>query len=310
MVAEPLIEVSGARSSWTHHAHELPPQAFQFLNRRQVLDGDDLRHDGPVGGTDRRCIDQKGGLASVGDRDHDLLAAHRFVLCQLGWQWGLAEEKLAPVGAADADHLEQLLGRAARHAQPLDEALGFLIERQRIAGPGVEDQHADRRGLDQGLEMGTHALRAEVGNGRLSLRGDQQQEPLVLAGELGPVCLLREKEVGEVRAALTDRCRQKGFRQGRVRDQAERAGIGGEVGEPQRFRSAAHLLDEAASGLFGETRSHEVPGLPGLAEGRDGAVAGAGHPTGAFQRLPQDGCEIGTFADPQVDLSQPGDARA
>ena len=38
----------------THHAHELPPQAFEFLDGRQVLNGDDLRHDGPFGGTDRR----------------------------------------------------------------------------------------------------------------------------------------------------------------------------------------------------------------------------------------------------------------
>ena len=124
------------------------------------------------------------------------------------------------------------------------------------------------------------------------------------------VRLLREKEVAEVCAAVTDRRCQKGLRQDRVRDDAERAGAGGEVGEPQRLLSAAHLLDEPASGLVGETRSHEIPRLPGLAEDRDGAAAGAGYPAGAFQRLAQDGCEVGTFTDARVGLAQPGDAGA
>ena len=79
---------------------------------------------------------------------------------------------------------------------------------------------------------------------------------------------------------------------------------------PQRLRSAAHLLDEPASGLLGGTRSHEVLGLPGLAEGPDGAVTGAGQPTVAFQRLAQDSCQIGTFADAQVCRAQTGDAPA
>ena len=83
-------------------------------------------------------------------------------------------------------------------------------------------------------------------------------------------------------------------------------GVGGEVSEPQRLRSAAHPLDEPVPDLFGETRSHEVPALLGLAEGHDGVAAGTGQPTGGFQRLSQDGCEIGTFADSEVGLAQSG----
>ena len=66
---------------------------------------------------------------------------------------------------------------AAGRAQPLDDALALLVDRQHVAGRSVEHHDADRRGLDHGLESGPQAsggaLRGGIGgDGRCRVRGD------------------------------------------------------------------------------------------------------------------------------------------
>ena len=82
-------------------------------------------------------------------------------------QGELAQGHLAPVGAPARHHLQELLGLMPGRAQPFDDAPRLAIERRRMAGSRVEHHHADRRGLDQGLEVG--ASRAARRGGRAAL---------------------------------------------------------------------------------------------------------------------------------------------
>ena len=51
---------------------------------------------------------------------------------------------LPPVGTPPGQDLEQLLRGAARQAQPADDPLRLPVERDRMAGPGIEDHDAHR----------------------------------------------------------------------------------------------------------------------------------------------------------------------
>ena len=146
-----------------HHAEELRPHPLQFLKRGEVLHGDHHRRDGAVLGVDRRRVDERGDAAPVGGREHDLLGAHRLGAAQRLRQRELVEGDLAPVGEAAGEDPEQVLGGAARHAQALDDPPGLAVERDRVAGANVEHHDADRRGLDQRLEVGAGALLGAVG---------------------------------------------------------------------------------------------------------------------------------------------------
>ena len=77
---------------------------------------------------------------------------------------------------------------AARHAQALHDPLRLPVERHGTAGPRIEDHDADRRGLDQDLEVCPRPLlvtvQARVDDHRGRLPGEQQQDFLVFAGEV------------------------------------------------------------------------------------------------------------------------------
>ena len=83
------------------------------------------------------------------------------------------------------------------------------FERDRIAGAGVEHRHADRRGLDERLEVGPRpldvAVRARVRDRRRRLRGEQHQDLLVLIGEPLPVLLVAQEEMAEILAPVVHR---------------------------------------------------------------------------------------------------------
>ena len=84
----------------------------------------------------------------------------------------------------------------------VDQVLVPTLERHRTAAVGIEHHHPDRRGVDQGLQVGPGPLlgpvRAGVGDRRRRLRGEQHQDLLVLARELLPARLLAEKEVADM----------------------------------------------------------------------------------------------------------------
>ena len=185
---------------------------------------------------DRRGIDQRRDAPAVGDRQHDLLCApQRRVAEHLG-QREFVQGNLPPVGEPARHHLQQLLRRLARRAQTLDNPCRLPVERHRMAGPGIEDRHAHRRGVDQDLQVGPGALdvavRARVGDRRRGLRREQHQDLFVRIGELPPVFLAGEIEVADMLAAMAHRRSHEGLVGQQVRGKAQRADVFGKVPQP------------------------------------------------------------------------------
>ena len=307
-----------------HHAQELRPHALQLLERRQVLHGDHHRGDRAVLGVDRRRVDQRGDAPAVGDREHHLLGPHRLGVAQLVREREPVERDLAPVGAPAGDDLEQVLGGAAGHAQALHDPRRLAVERHRLAGPGIEHQHADRRGLDQGLQVGARLplgpVGVRVGDRRRGLRGEQQKDLLVLARERRRAFLSEEVEVADMHAAMAHRRALEGpLPRYEVRGEAERAHIGGHVRQPERAREVAEELEQPRPVgpllhppvlLVGEPGGDEVPGQPRLVDGGDGAVARVGERAGALDDLLEHRVEVEAGADAQAGRAQGGDALA
>ena len=301
-----------------HHAQELGPQPLQFLQRSQVLQGDDQGLHLTVLGMDRRGVDQRGDTPAIGDRDHDLLGAHQLGAAQLlrQSQRELVQGNLPPVGSPVRQHLQQLLRGAVRHAQASDDPLRFPVERHRMAGPRIEDHHAHRRGVDQGFQVGPRPplglVRAGVGDGCRRLRREQHQDLFVLTGELRSALLLGEKEGADVHAAMAYRRSLQGLRPHQVRGKAERPDVTGQVPQPDGARQVPEVLEEprpVGPGrellvLVGrEAGGDEVLDLPRFVDGRDHAVAGAGQRAGTVDDLLQNGMDIEARADAQTGLA-------
>ena len=289
-----------------HHAEELRAQAFELLDRRQILHGDDDRRDSTVLGPDRRRVDQHRGVAPVRRREPDFLAAYRLGALQRAGQRGPGQIDLAAVGAPDNDDLQHLLRRVAGRAKPLDDALALLVDREHVAGRGIEDHHADRRGLDQGMEVGPRAfglaVPGDIVGGSCRAQGDLSQERLVVLGKRRR--LVGEKQVSGVGAAVTNRHSQKGPGESPLRCQAKGVCVGSHVREPQRSANLVEMFEEVRTAgprresgalLFREARGHEPMRLPASPQGR-GAIAGAGQRARLLQRLCEQDIEAGTLA--------------
>ena len=176
--------------------------------------GDHHRDQRVVLAADRGRVDQHRQAAPVGNAELDLLGAHRLGALQHRGHRQLGERDLAPVRAPVDEGLEQVLRGASRRAQALDDPSRLAVDRDRAAGRRVEDHHADRRGLDQRLEVGAGALLvavgAGVGDGGGRLGGEHQQHRLVRDAERLPVGLLHQVEVADMDAPVVHRRAQKG----------------------------------------------------------------------------------------------------
>ena len=188
-----------------------------------------------------------------------------------------------------------------------------------MTGSGIEHHDADRRGLDQRLEVGPRALLAavgaRVGDGGGRLRGEQQQHLLVLGGELRPRLLLAEEEVADLHAAMADRRALEGLDDHAVGGESERADIGGHVGHPQRRRKIPQRLED----LHVVRPLHDLPFFLGrqagdnrvfeptsAVDGGDDGVTGAGQRAGGFSNLAEDGIDVEARADAQDGGGQRG----
>ena len=93
-------------------------------------------------------------------------------------------------------------------AETFDDPPRLPVERHGPAGPGV-DHHPDRRGFDQGLQVGPGPLlvpvRTGVGDGGGRLRGEQLQDLFVLAAELASPFLVAEEEAAHVHLPMPHR---------------------------------------------------------------------------------------------------------
>ena len=119
-------------------------------------------------------------LRPSGTWDDDLLGAHGLAGAERLGQGEFFERDLAPVGAAESKHVEELLWGAVRHTQVSDNPFGFLVERDDAPRPGVEGDDADGRGIDQCFQVGPGALllavSAGVGDDQGRLRCEHDQD--------------------------------------------------------------------------------------------------------------------------------------
>ena len=306
-----------------HHVQKLGAHAFHFVERRQVLHRDHHRCDGAVFGADGGRVDQDPDVASLGNREHDLLAAHRLAAAQLLCERKLGEDDLVPVRTPARDLRQQIPQRPPRRVQALHDPPGFVIEGQHIAGAAVEDHDADRRGFDQGLQIGPSAVLVAVGTGvgdrRGRLRGEQYQDLFVLAGERFAACLGAEKEAAHVHVAIVHRRALERDRGDRPRGVAERAYVGGYIRLPQRPRQVAEVLEQpppvrpvhqSPKVGIGESGGREVLDPAGFVDGGDRAEPGAGQGAGALHHLVEHVLEVETGVDAQDGSAQPCDALA
>ena len=184
-----------------HHAKELRAQPLQFLELRQILYGHHHRPHCAVFVTDRSHVDERRDAAPVRDGDLDFLGAHHFAGPQMLGDGKLPEADLLAAGAADCDHAGQLLDRPPRGAQRLANAPRLTVNRHKTACSHIEHHDADRRSLDQRLEVGPRAplvaVDAGVDDCRRRLAGEQHQHLLVLVGELGRCLLLGEEKTAD-----------------------------------------------------------------------------------------------------------------
>ena len=121
-------------------------------------------------------------------------------------------------------------------------------------------------------------------------------------------------------AAVAHRRALEGLRgQTVVGREAERADIGGDVGDAQRARQVTEELEEPRPvGPFhdvpvlvrGEARGDEVLGGAGLVDGGNGAVARAGERPGALDDFVQHHLKVEARADAQARRAERGDAGA
>ena len=106
---EPLMEVSGARSSWlTRPMNSARMRSSSWSGARscRVTTTETTAPSSPWIGV---ALTSVVALRPSGDREHDLLGAHRLAAAQRRRQRELAERDLAPVGAPERHHLQELL---------------------------------------------------------------------------------------------------------------------------------------------------------------------------------------------------------
>ena len=301
-----------------HHAQELGPQPLELLQRRQVLHRDHHRLDLAVRGRDRRDVDQRRDAPTVGDREHDLLGAHRLAVAQVLRQRELVQGDGRPASSLERDYVQQLLCGAAGRAQAFGDAPRLAVERLGAAGPGIEDHNAHRRRFDQGLQVGPRPAHVPVGAGvgdrRSRLRREQNQDLLVLARELAPALLGAQEEEPHAGAPMMHRRAQEGRRPPRgLRGMAERLDVGRQVGQSQHARQVPEVLEEAHPGgpadhplvfLGSEPGKDGFLDLPRVVDCRDHAVAGTGQRAGAVDDLAQDGGDLEACVDAQDSRAQ------
>ena len=222
-------------------------------------------------------------------------------------------------------HLQELLGGAARGPDPLDDPRRLAVEADRASGCPVEYDDPDRRGLDERLEIGLRPLdvclrplHRAVGPGvrdrRSRLGGEEDEDPLVLVRERLSVLLVGEEEVTEMHAPVVHRGALERFGAERMGRESERAEVAGEVGDAERTREVAEVLEETRSvrpldhraPLRGRKPGGDEVAHPSPRVDRDDdAVACPGESACAADGLLEDGGKLEALGDLQDRRAQP-----
>ena len=274
-----------------------------------------------VFGMERCHVDQHPQAPAIGHRELDLFGPHPRGVLQVLGQRKVRQRELAPVLTPARQHLQKLLRRGARGADRLGHAVRLAVDRRDPADAGVEHRHAERRGLDQGLQVRPctlHvAVRARVCDRSRGLRGEQHHDLLVLVRERLVVLLVTEEEVAEVFPSVVHRRALHRLREPRSHGQVQRGQVAGHIRLAERFGKVPEMLEEP--GAFGphhqllehfgrETGAQEVHEPAVSVDRRDDALAAAGQRPRAVDCLPEHRVQIEARTDAQHRAAQPGEA--
>ena len=317
-----------------HHPQELRAQLLQILERRHVLQGDDDRLDAALLGADRRRVEQRADAAAARDAHDDLLEADDLAGAEEVREREVAEGDLASVRPHERQHVQELFRRLVGLPEVVDDACRLPVERLRRPRPGIEDDDADRGGVDQGLEIGASPLfvpvRAGVRDDHRGVRGEHRQGLLVVEREVPAVLPLGDVDVADVAAAVEDRRSEEGHDGIDGEREAEpgephRPGVAVEIVDPERLGGAADgveelpplgKLPEPLGLLGGHPGGEEVLHFARIVRQGHDPVAGSRQRARRVENLLQHRVEVEALVDAPAGLAearetlpQPGDLR-
>ena len=175
---EPLIEISGVRSSWLTRLRNwaLCRSSSSRGSRSCIVTTTDTTSPAAP----RLGVALTSVLTLRPSGTESTISSARTVsgVAELLRQREPPQGDLPPVVSPNGHPLQQLLHGAVRRAQALDDPGRFPVERREGAGLRIEDGHADRRCVDEGLHVRSDPLLVPVGTGvddrRRRLRGEQR----------------------------------------------------------------------------------------------------------------------------------------
>ena len=204
VAAEPLMVVSGVRSSWL----TMPKNSARSRCRSSsgVMSC-------TVATTDTTApSSEKIGVAFTtvvtawpsGSCMMISLGAHGLAAFQRPFRWHFRERNLTSIRTPEGQYAEDFRLATTRCAEPADNPPRLLIERHEIARLRVKDRDAHGHGVDQGLQvvLGPMLLRVSAGvdNGHSRLGGEHDEGLFVFQGELPSALLLGQVDIAEALA--------------------------------------------------------------------------------------------------------------
>ena len=151
---DPLTAARGVLSSWLTMARNSARSrscSSRGVRSCRVMTKDSIPPSSPWMGV---AFSRARTLGPIGDPQHDLLGPHRLPGPQGLGQGQFPQRYLPAVRAHAGHHLQQVLSRLLPLPEAVHDAPDFPVHRQWRPGPGVEDRHAHRRGVDQSFQVG------------------------------------------------------------------------------------------------------------------------------------------------------------
>ena len=137
----------------THQVKEIGPHPVQFIQRRQVLDGNYDGFDFALFRVYGRRANQGGHGTAIGQGDGHFLGAYRLPAEQDPAQGYFAQGYFPPVGPPVGQGLQRFLPAAARCAHLTQDSFRFPVAGHELTGPGIENKDPDGGDLNQGLQV-------------------------------------------------------------------------------------------------------------------------------------------------------------
>ena len=268
-------------------------------------------------------VEQQRDAPPVGNADDHLLGPQHLAGAQRLHDRELPQRDHPPVGPPEGHRGEQVLGRLAGAEQAVDDPHGLPVQGLRGSRDGVEDHHAHRGGVYEGLEVGPGPpflpVPASIGDGHGRLGGEEHQRLFVLPRELPAVLFMAQVDRADSNPPMADRSHQQGGQRhgGHEVRHAQFSQVAVDIRDPQRLGKAAEVLEESQPFrhvpqplvlLPGHTGDDEIGRLGAISNDGDRPVARGGERPCTVHHTLQHGVEVEVFGDAKTGLAQAREA--